>query len=229
MQRDKRGRFVKKATNGMAASLNNPSGVGIASTLNFGTKKIRYNLKDGLIIDEFGHTLSAAEVSDKMKYQRDYTLQVFPNYLGNIEIPSATEAIAKVNQPEVKSDQPEVKDNPEDPSFGMNLNNSSNKADQGGGNGLSSIDKTKLADFIELTRAGITAYVNNKVADRALEAEKPFLQDVSESHRSVYGDYFRCHYQHYADRRAFGSGVYCCSRLYRGYDFFGRIAVYVLL
>jgi hypothetical protein len=31
--------------------------------------------------------------------------------------------------------------------------------------------------------------VNNKIAEKALEAEKPFLQDVSESHRSVYGDY----------------------------------------
>lgn len=51
------------------------------------------------------------------------------------------------------------------------------------------IDKTKLANFLELARAGIGAAVNNKIAKRALEAEKPFLQDVSESHRSVYGDY----------------------------------------
>lgn len=51
------------------------------------------------------------------------------------------------------------------------------------------VDKTKLANFLELARAGIGAAVNNKIAKRALEAEKPFLQDVSESHRSVYGDY----------------------------------------
>ena len=51
------------------------------------------------------------------------------------------------------------------------------------------IDKTKLADFLELTRAGIGASVNNKIAKRAIAAEKPFLQDVSESHRAVYGDY----------------------------------------
>mgnify|MGYP003307252048 CR=1 FL=1 len=51
------------------------------------------------------------------------------------------------------------------------------------------IDRTKLADFLDLTRAGIGASVNNKIADRALEAEKPFLQDVSESHRTVYGNY----------------------------------------
>lgn len=51
------------------------------------------------------------------------------------------------------------------------------------------LDKTKMANFLEFARAGIGAAVNNKVAERALEAEKPFLQDVSESHRSVYGDY----------------------------------------
>lgn len=51
------------------------------------------------------------------------------------------------------------------------------------------IDKTRLADFLELTRAGIGASVNNKIAKRAIAAEKPFLQDVSESHRAVYGDY----------------------------------------
>lgn len=51
------------------------------------------------------------------------------------------------------------------------------------------IDKTRLADFLELTRTGIGASVNNKIAERALAAEKPFLQDVSESHRAIYGDY----------------------------------------
>lgn len=51
------------------------------------------------------------------------------------------------------------------------------------------IDKGKLADYLELARAGLGASVNNKIADRALAAEKPFLQDVSESHRAIYGDY----------------------------------------
>ena len=55
--------------------------------------------------------------------------------------------------------------------------------------GFTSINKDKLAGFLELTRVGIGAAVNNKIAERALETEKPFLQDVSESHRSVYGDY----------------------------------------
>lgn len=51
------------------------------------------------------------------------------------------------------------------------------------------IDKTKLANFLDLAKAGIGIAVNNKIADRALEAEKPLLQDVSEGHRSIYGDY----------------------------------------
>ena len=51
------------------------------------------------------------------------------------------------------------------------------------------IDRNKLAFFLDMTRAGLGLATNHKIAERALEAEKPFLQDVSESHRSVYGDY----------------------------------------
>jgi hypothetical protein len=55
--------------------------------------------------------------------------------------------------------------------------------------GQKPLDKTKMANFLEFARAGIGATVNNKIAERALEAEKPFLQDVTESHRPIYGDY----------------------------------------
>jgi hypothetical protein len=55
--------------------------------------------------------------------------------------------------------------------------------------GSKPIDKEKLSDFLELTGGAIATSVNNKIAKRALEAEKPLLQDVSESHRSIYGDY----------------------------------------
>lgn len=58
------------------------------------------------------------------------------------------------------------------------------------GNVLSKpIDKEKLANFLELSKYGTAAFINNRMAERSLEAEKPFLQDVSESHRSIYGDY----------------------------------------
>ena len=72
-----------------------------------------------------------------------------------------------------------------DPSAGMtvtedNINGNKNKF---------VFDRNKFANFLEWARAGIGAGVNKKIAERALEAEKPFLQDVSESHHSVYGDY----------------------------------------
>lgn len=51
------------------------------------------------------------------------------------------------------------------------------------------INRDRLSDFIDFTRAGLGAYVNNKIAQRAIDSEKPFLQDASESYRSVYGDY----------------------------------------
>ena len=182
MQRDKRGRFVKKADLGTSLSLNSPSGGGVSSSLNFGsTKKIRYNYKDGLIVDENGNVLTALEVSDTTKYQRDYTLQPNPNFLGNtLNIPSINNTPAE-----------NINESAEDPSAGINLKDPNKK---GLGNVLttaltSSIDKTKLADYLEYARAGIGASINTKIAKRALEAEKPFLQDVSESHRSVYGDY----------------------------------------
>lgn len=51
------------------------------------------------------------------------------------------------------------------------------------------IDKQHLANFLDFARAGLGSSINNKIADRALKAEVPFLQDVSESHRNVFGDY----------------------------------------
>ena len=37
------------------------------------------------------------------------------------------------------------------------------------------IDKNKLANFLDLAKAGIGISVNNKIAQRALDAEKPLL------------------------------------------------------
>lgn len=194
MQRDKRGRFVKKATTGTSISLNNPSDMGVSPTLNFGTKKIRWNYKDGLMIDENGKVITAMDTANP-NYVLDRTLLVTPNFLGDtytkLNIPSLNSSTSSTtNTPVTPSETPVETPEKEDPSAGMNLN--------GGGSGdgsdkkslnIKPFNRTKMADFIELTRAGITAAVNNKIADRALEAEKPFLQDVSESHRAVYGDY----------------------------------------
>jgi hypothetical protein len=194
MQRDKRGRFVKKATTGTSISLNNPSGMGVSPTLNFGTKKIRWNYKDGLMIDENGKVITAMDTANP-NYVLDRTLLVTPNFLGDtytkLNIPSLNSSTSSTtNTPVTPSETPVETPEKEDPSAGMNLNGGGS-GDGSGKKGLNikPFDRTKMADFIELTRAGITAAVNNKIADRALEAEKPFLQDVSESHRAVYGDY----------------------------------------
>ena len=194
MQRDKRGRFVKKATTGTSISLNNPSGMGVSPTLNFGTKKIRWNYKDGLMIDENGKVITAMDTANP-NYVLDRSLLVTPNFLGDtytkLNIPSLNSSTSSTPSTSVTpSETPVETPEKEDPSAGMNLNGGGS-GDGSGKKGLNikPFDRTKMADFIELTRAGITAAVNNKIADRALEAEKPFLQDVSESHRAVYGDY----------------------------------------
>ena len=194
MQRDKRGRFVKKATTGTSISLNNPSGMGVSPTLNFNTKKIRWNYKDGLMIDETGKIISAMDTANP-NYVLDRSLLVTPNFLGDtytkLNIPSLNSSTSSTPSTSVTpSETPVETPEKEDPSAGMNLNGGGS-GDGSGKKGLNikPFDRTKMADFIELTRAGITAAVNNKIADRALEAEKPFLQDVSESHRAVYGDY----------------------------------------
>ena len=191
MQRDKRGRFVKKATTGTSISLNNPSGMGVSPTLNFGTKKIRWNYKDGMMVDENGKILTAMDTANP-NYVLDRTLLVTSNLLGDtytkLNVPSLHTSADSVSANTQSTPVETPKE--EDPSAGMNLTgDKSGKGSDGKGLNIKPFDRAKMADFIELTRAGITAAVNNKIADRALEAEKPFLQDVSESHRSVYGDY----------------------------------------
>ena len=75
--------------------------------------------------------------------------------------------------------------NPEDPSAGMHLFDDEKKWK------LNSqpINRERLSSFLDFARAGLGASINNKIADRALESEKPLLQDVTESHRSVFGNY----------------------------------------
>lgn len=246
MQRDKKGRFVKKAELGMVASLNKSSGVTMPKKLKYNYKNglivdengnvltaamvantdlyekdllldvspklnmsntnselsstsfytpkeitkptlttstpIRYNFINGLIVDEDGNTLTAMDISDTKKYTRDVSLKV---PLGSIK--TTQEKTFDPVKKESQESQEDINENSNDveESSGMNFTTNIKKKSFD----VKSIDRNKLADFIELTRSGIGAAVNNKIADRAIEAEKPFLQDVSESHRSVYGDY----------------------------------------
>lgn len=250
MQRDKRGRFVKKATNGMTFTLDGKQyKVKPEATQAF--TKVQSKYKD---INEWLATLEGQEYLEAVNPTVPIAMSLNTPILGNkpapkLEVPDLTDPLGtkqkkawevhdafsagtdylsniapeKINysigpngyqdsmgrpvsvvdvmnnphryqltntvSPQLNTGVP-VEKNPEEDSAGMNLlQETTKKAGEGTTKSSSFIDKTKLADFIELTRAGITAYVNNKVADRALEAEKPFLQDVSESHRSVYGDY----------------------------------------
>jgi hypothetical protein len=120
MQRDKRGRFVKKATTGTSISLNNPSGMGVSPTLNFSTKKIRWNYKDGLMIDENGKVITAMDTANP-NYVLDRTLLVTPNFLGDtytkLNIPSLNSSTSSTtNTPVTPSETPVETPEKEDPS-----------------------------------------------------------------------------------------------------------------
>ena len=154
---------------------------------------VRYTTVHGSYVDENGIILNSSDIFfHPEKYKHDPTLMVTPNYLS---LTSLNNAIA--NQSHYGGGTSGSGDgtgdgtgDEQEQSAGMNwLQDKFKGLGEGLSKAVSSIDKTKLANFLELTRAGIGIATNNKIAERALEAEKPFLQDVSESHRSVYGDY----------------------------------------
>lgn len=52
------------------------------------------------------------------------------------------------------------------------------------------VDKNKIANFLELARAGISAATNNNITKKALEAEIPYLQTAYEKPvNPIYGNY----------------------------------------
>ena len=123
--------------------------------------KIKVKVQDGKFYDPSGKELSLQEAMNSNLYEIDYLSGNFTDKTDGNEEKSAGMTLTEVGDP-----------------IGDSLKN-----------GAKTINKGKLADFLELTRAGIGASVNNKIAERAIAAEKPFLQDVSESHRAIYGDY----------------------------------------
>ena len=189
MQRDKRGRFVKKASTGTTLttpmfSLNNPLAeqkslldshhmVFGEESKTFAPQKIKYRWENGKMVDMYGNELNMMEV-----YQNQHRYELETPSL-DITLPKTTSLTTQVTGA--------TQDNVTQQSAGRNVFD--DKENQKVTINPTQINKTKLADFLELTRAGIGASVNNKIAERALKAEKPFLQDVSENHRAVYGDY----------------------------------------
>ena len=125
--------------------------------------KIKIQMRDGKYYDPSGKELSFSEAMNNNLYEIDW--------------------FSKNSEEGVKTDGNGEK------SAGMTLTEIGDPIGNASKNNNTPINKSKLADFLELTRTGIGASVNNKIAERALAAEKPFLQDVSESHRSIYGDY----------------------------------------
>lgn len=156
MQRDNKGRFVKKAQNGTQLW---------ADGYEFTWGNNRYRVKAGA---------NQAFAPVKANYNS------IEDWLGTDGL-DYVESISSNTQQTTSGETAGTKT-----SSGMNFTSDGNSNTLGGFN---PINKDKLAGFLELTRVGIGSAVNNKIAERALEAEKPFLQDASESHRSVYGDY----------------------------------------
>ena len=120
---------------------------------------------DGTKIDQFGREISTQEFfSNPGIYKKDIKPMTFPEV--KVEGGGSDEESDRINFFNEKE------------GFGSKL-----------ASALGNFNGENVADILSLARAGIGASVNNKIAERALEAEKPFLQDVTESHRSVYGDY----------------------------------------
>lgn len=159
MQRDNKGRFVKKAQDGTQLW---------ADGYEFTWGNNRYRVKAGA---------NQAFAPVKANYNS------IEDWLGTDGL-DYVESISSNTQQTTSGETAGTKT-----SSGMNFTSDGNSNNSNILGGSNPINKDKLAGFLELTRVGIGAAVNNKIAERALEAEKPFLQDVSESHRSVYGDY----------------------------------------
>ncbi len=223
MERDKRGRFVKKANTGTTLSnpnlnlpnLNfnfNPTFIpGSTSTFNPSldnnlelnkhsmymglgegvNPKIKYNLyEDGKYRDQYGREINPYTIF-RDQYEWDDNRFV-KNESGNL-VPTSSSSqkyqrdsnlspvlISNQNQESENSEQSED-------SYGRKIfddeENQLNKIFS------KPIDKGKLADFLTLTGGAFATSVNNKIADRALKSEKPFLQEISESSTPIIGDY----------------------------------------
>ena len=223
MERDKRGRFIKKGEGGLSIDTNKP--------INIEIDGIKYKIKDGAYqeYDNFKklHNLNDYSFQDYLKNFGNNYLEYVPLDIKNLpelskNLPKSPENFAlntPLYTPEYnlnkkgqivdqfgKSyiDSIDSKKSPFNFKFNMSQNSSNNKEGSPAGRTTwdkksfgeflgdtfsKPIDKEKLANFLDFTKVGIGTSVNNKITDRTLEAEKPFLQDVSESHRSIYGDY----------------------------------------
>ena len=208
MERDKRGRFVKKATTGTVLTTSTLFPTNKPTTLlgsQYLVPQMGYSLyDDGKFRDQLGREISPFTLY-KDQYKQDEngnnveTNPLFRKYYkSNNLLPVNVNGIINtefmnggIGDGTGTGTEDGTGGGGEGESAGLNIFQNAGQKIKNGINNLASkpINKNKLANWLDLTNAGIAAGVNNKIADRALEAEKPFLQDISESHRSVYGDY----------------------------------------
>lgn len=200
MLRDKRGRFVKKATLGTELTLLD------GSVVNYNGKKYILNkgAADAFKTYQSSQTNPTTPITVNSWFGVDGVLNQYAREVGADQIGYAVDQQGRTldqNGKEITIN--DLNSNPNyyydnTLSWAVDLNKlkpiSAGRTElpdlpNKQNNSSSLIDRVKLSDFLELTKAGIGFGVNNKVAERALAAEKPLLQDVTESHRSVYGDY----------------------------------------
>lgn len=203
MLRDKRGRFVKKATSGTKLTLTDGQVV-----LYNGDKYIlNQGASDAFNLYQTNNANSTTPISIDTWLSGDGVLSQFGRKVTSDQIGYAIDRYGKITDAQgneltvdqINSNPNYYYDNTIDWAVDINdikpnwqsagFNILGNGQDDVTSNFNKVIDKNKLANFLDLTKSGIGISVNNKLADRSLEAEKPLLQDVSESHRSVYGDY----------------------------------------
>lgn len=173
MQRDKKGRFIKKAQTGTQL---------LADGQEFTWNGRKYRVKAGA-------NQAFTTIQPYYKSMEHWLGTDGLDYVETVDSPITSSVSSSLNDNTSSGSL-----NKNDTSAGLTISEtdkSSNNFSSSFSSSINStmIDKTKLANFLDYARAGIGASVNNKIAKRALEVEKPFLQDVAEIHRPVYGDY----------------------------------------
>ena len=189
MQRDSKGRFVKKAQFGLKEGFQSDNPPIISNSI---------TIEEELLKRKFPHSL--LKTIDSSLETPELIKNFIPTYFNNNDYiingkkykinPEANQAfhVYKTQNPNADLNQwlnSELsKDYLEEVSAGINVFNNDSQ-----NNTTFSLNKEKLANYLEYAKGAIGLGVNNKIAKRAIDAEKPFLQTTSESNRSVYGDY----------------------------------------
>lgn len=183
MERDKRGRFIKRMQTG-----GTPEWLTKTYTKNGKSYRIFENMYNTLKNDNFNDNLIQQLFDETYKDSRSYMSfknvfkEISPEVTSSNTTQSSNQNTTNNNQTETTTTGDTQSNQEQSAGFNPIDNTYEN-------NILKPINKTKLSDYLEITKAGIGLGINNKIADRALEVEKPYLQNPVEHYRTVYGDY----------------------------------------